>query len=268
MIGSSDNHRVYGLVLNNFHMMHKEITATFSAPWFKKFGIKPFPIDLQTMDLEGGTFIEELKDSLKAGYDPSRPIIVAIGDDARVSGNVIDGRHRLYCLAKLHESGVPLPSPFPKGEVEVKSPDHYRALVASYESRGMSKGSRYAKAYIQKNLTGIAKDHLELEPKSLKELIRSLGFKNEALASKIIDDYQGPQKKPKKQRYKLATRGLPESLATSWTRDSSPVYAKNDEPLDLIVSYHNCPDCETHLKVTTTLNGNVLRIESAIQISK
>lgn len=43
----------------------------------KKYGIKGFPVDPKTMDLEDGQFIDELTDSLKAGYDPTKPIVTA-----------------------------------------------------------------------------------------------------------------------------------------------------------------------------------------------
>jgi hypothetical protein len=71
--------------------------ALYTAPFMKRFGIKSFPIDPQTMDLESD-FLQGLMASVKAGYDASRPIIVAKSEDGRIDGYPIDGRHRLYCL--------------------------------------------------------------------------------------------------------------------------------------------------------------------------
>jgi hypothetical protein len=39
-----------------------------------KYGIKGFPVDPKTMNLEDGQLIEELMDRLKAGYNTNKPI--------------------------------------------------------------------------------------------------------------------------------------------------------------------------------------------------
>lgn len=253
--------------------MHRETPAQFSAPFFKKHGIKPFVIDPQTMDVLD-EFFQELLESLKSGYDHTKPIIIAVSDDERVSGQVIDGRHRLYGLAKLKERGVPLPSPFPKGEIEVKDIDHLRALIASYEARGMSKGAKYQKAHIERNLKGIIKDNEELHGKNMLGFIKSLGFTNEAIASRVVDDYMGPAKtKLKKQpQVRHVPAGLPESLAGAWPQEkevSAPsVYADKDEDFNIKVSYHNCPQCNSLLKIMENDKNGSIRIEAAPKIRK
>lgn len=247
--------------------MHKETLPAFTKPWMKRLGIKPIVVDLRTMDIEGGTFIEELRGSLRAGYDPARPIIVATSDDERADGQVIDGRHRLYVLDQLKERGITLPSPFPLGKVEVKDLDHLRALIASYEQRGRSKGAKYVKAHIEHNLKGIIQDHPE-QGKNISKFIMSLGFSNESIIHQIVDDYQGPTKKGKpKRKVRYVSRGLPESVAGAWPSTES-VYAGRDERLDLIISFHNCPKCKTTLKISNTEKGECVLVEAVPVIAK
>jgi hypothetical protein len=125
--------------------MHREEKSVFSATWFKKYNIKPYPIDPKSMDLTK-EFLDELTDSLHGGYDSTKPIIVSVCEsDERLSGLVIDGRHRLYCLAKLHERGIKLPDPFPVAYKEVDSISQLRAHRAAYEEKNRSKSAKFAR---------------------------------------------------------------------------------------------------------------------------
>lgn len=247
--------------------MHKEKPILFAAPFMKKYGIKGFPVDPRTMDIAEGQFIEELMDSLKAKYDSTKPILVAKCEtDERCDGYVVDGRHRLYCLAKMKEKGVPLPSPFPMAYIDVKDANHLRALIAQYEERNRSKGGKYAKAWIEENLGAIIEDNLEVKGDKIGEYIKSLGFTNTAIISKMVDTYMGPSKKPRKQKTRHVA-GLPESLQSSWKEENDKsVYAGKDERFDTKISYKPCPDCKQILKILTDLQGTVLKVEAAPKI--
>jgi hypothetical protein len=176
--------------------MHREKPMLLTAPFMKKYGIKPFPVDPKTMDVAEGQFMEELMDSLKAGYDSTKPILIAkCEDDDRIDGYVIDGRHRCYCLAKLKERGIPLPNPFPISMIDVRDVNHLRALIAQYEERNRSKGGRFAKAWIQENLKAIVDENIEVQGSyKIGDFIKSLGFTNTAIISGIVDDYMGASK--------------------------------------------------------------------------
>jgi hypothetical protein len=239
--------------------MYKEVPNLFSAPFFKKHKIKPYPIDPATMDLDS-TFIAELMDLIR-NYDKTKPIIIARSDDERLDGYPIDGRCRLYCMAKNLERGIPLPSPFPVAQIEVKDANELRALIAEYENKNRSKGAKFSKAWVEQNLKAIIMDNIEVKGADIIPYVKSLGFSNEAVLCRLVDDYNG-EPKSKKAKTKRQTGGLPESLAASWSADSS-VYAEKDEQLDVTVSYHSCPDCKSHLKITTDANGRVLKVESA-----
>ena len=156
------------------------------------------------------------------------------------------------------------------GKVDVKDVDHLRAMVANYERRGMSKAAKYSKAHLEDNLKGIIRDHPE-KGGDITTFIKSLGFTDDTIIDKVVDDYMGPAKaeRPWRRRAKMVSRGLPESLANTWPRDESEsVYASEDEPLDLIISYHNCPECKAVLKISANDKGSIMRIEAAPKIAK
>jgi hypothetical protein len=248
--------------------MHKEKPVLFTAPFMKKLGILPFPVDTQTMDLEG-EFIQELMDSLKAGYDRNKPILIARSEDARIDGYPIDGRHRLYCMAKLKERGVPLPNPFPLGIIEVKDANELRALCAEYEAKNRSKGARFSKAQIEKNLKAIISDNVEVQGiEKMHAFLKSLGFTNDSIIDHVVDDYTGSGKKPagkSKRQNKRPVVGLPESLKGSWTASESVLAdddKNNSERFDVQVSYKKCPDCDHLLAITTDFSGTVLSVKS------
>lgn len=110
------------------------------------------------MDIEDGQFIEELMDSLKSGFDFSRPILIAKSDNGLLDGVVIDGRHKCYCLSKLKEKGMSLPQPFPISYIEVRDANHLRGLIAEHKERSRGKGARYSKAWARGNLFGLTED--------------------------------------------------------------------------------------------------------------
>jgi hypothetical protein len=61
--------------------------------------------------------------------------------------------------------------------------------------------------------------------------------------------------------------GLPESVKSSGDSSSS-VYAGKDERFDVKHSYRECPECKTLLKITTDLQGTVLKLEYAPTIKE
>ena len=243
----------------------------FTAPFMKKYGLKPFPIDPKTMDITEGQFIEELMDSLKAGYDSTKPILIAkCEDDDRIDGYVIDGRHRCYCLAKLKERGIPLPNHFPISMIDVRDVNHLRALIAQYEERNRSKGGRFAKAWIQENLKAIVDENIEVQgADKIGDFIKSLGFTNTAIISGIVDDYMGAPKPADKQKKKVRqVVGLPESVKGAWDSSPGSVLAGKEERFDIQYSYHSCPDCKTLLKITADLHGTVVKVKQAPTIKE
>jgi hypothetical protein len=246
-------------------MMYKETPNLFYPPFFKKQKIKPYPVDPNTMDLDS-TFIAELMDSLKAGYDKTKPIILARSEDERLDGYPIDGRCRLYCMQKNLERKVPLPSPFPVAYLDVENADQLRALIAEYENKNRSKGAKYSKAWVEQNLKAIIKDNAEIQGDKIGAFIKSLGFTNDAVISKMVDEYQGRPTKVKKEKQKRPVVGLPQFLRDSWISQNSSILADSDERLDIQISYKECPDCKNLLKITTDLKGTVLKIESAPSI--
>jgi hypothetical protein len=247
--------------------MYKEQPTLFYPPFFKKHKIRGYPVDPNTMDLDS-SFISELMDSLKAGYDKTKPIILARSDDERLDGFPIDGRCRLYCMQKNLERGVSLPSPFPVAYIDVENADQLRALIAEYENKNRSKGAKYSKAWVEQNLTAIIKDNAEVQGDRLGAFIKSLGFTNDAVISKMVDEYQGKPKKVKKEKKTRPVVGLPESLKDAWKSEASSTHADEKDELDVQVSYKECPDCNNLLKITTDLKGTVLKIESAPTIKK
>lgn len=240
----------------------------FTAPFMKRQHIKPYPIDPNTMDLDS-PFVQELMDSLAGGYDKSKPIILARSDDDRLDGYPIDGRMRLYALAKNVERGVPLPSPFPLAYIDVTDANELHALIAQYEEKNRSKGSKYSKAWVEQNLKAIIKDNIEVQgPDKIAEFIRSCGFTNNAVISNLVDEYKGKATRERPSKNRRSVRGLPEELLQQqWAPDDSraAVYAGADDNLDLIVDYqHSCPSCKAHLKVVSEpTTGKVVRIEKA-----
>lgn len=234
----------------------------------KRYGIKSFPIDPQTMDLEGD-FLQGLMSSVKAGYDMSRPLIVAKSDDEKIDGYLVDGRHRCYVLGKLQEQKIPLPSPFPISFIDVKDANHLRALIAQYEEKGMSKASRYAKNHIQQNLKEIVEDKYKELGDGIFSFIQSLGFSNAALVADVVDAAAGKNSKRKKHSFdnRPISNTLPPHLTGRWANES--VYAEESERFDVLIDFkHACPDCKAPLKITTDVTGKVVKVESAPKIQQ
>lgn len=251
--------------------MYKAKSVLFGAPFMKKLGILPFEIDTSTMQV-GDEFIEELMDSLKAGYDRNKPILIARSEDSRLNGYIIDGRHRCYALAKLKERSVPLPNPFPLGIIEVKDANELRALIAEYEAKNRSKGARFSKAMVEKNLKGIIEDNIELQgAEKMHSFLKSLGFTNDAIINQVVDHYTGSKEKKngknaRPKQHQRSVIGLPESLKSSWVSTGSSTLADSNEELNVITSYkHKCPDCNHLLAITTDFKGTVLSVKSAQQ---
>jgi hypothetical protein len=239
----------------------------YTAPFMKRYGIKPFPVDPQTMDLDGD-FLQGLMSSVKAGYDASRPIIVAKSDDERIDGYLIDGRHRCYVLGKLQEQNIPLPNPFPIAFLDVKDANHLRALIAQYEQVGMSKSARYAKNHIQQNLKAIVEEKYQELGDGIFSFIQSLGFSNAALVADVVDsisDRKSSKRKVSKATSEPIVPSLPPHLTQRWTDES--VYAKEGERFDILIDFkHSCPDCKAPLKIVTDITGKVVKVESAPKI--
>lgn len=238
----------------------------FTAPFMRKYGLKPFPVDVKTMDIEDGQFLQDLSDSVRSGYDMSRPIIVAKSEDERIDGQIIDGRHRVYVLAKLQEQRVPLPSPFPLSFVEVRDANHLRALIAQYESKGRSKAGKYAKAHIDLCIKAIVDDKYKEVGDGIFTYIQSLGFSNSATIADVVESVREPNSRKHRKirqegRPSAISSSLPPHLTSRWT-DPSDVYAKKGERFDTLISYHKCPDGHP-LKITTDLTGRVLKVEAA-----
>jgi hypothetical protein len=254
-------------------MVYREQTPKYSAPFFKKYGINPYPIDLQTMDLEGD-FLQGLMSSVRAGYDRARPIIIAKSEDQRLDGYVLDGRHRLYVLGKLLEQGVALPSPFPVSFVDVKDADHVRALIASYEEKGISKGSKYAKQHIQANLKAIVEDNYEKQP-DIKSYIESLGFSNRSIIDSIVDTFietkeQKQKRKNAKNHGKLESGASPKNhvMPDIPNSDKPWVSPVDGDRTDVIVYFRDCPCCKDSLKIVNDTSGGLLELTAAKKIAQ
>lgn len=258
--------------------MHREEQPLFEAPFFRKLRIQPYPISSKTMQLSED-FLGELTDSLKGGYDSTKPIIVSVCEsDERLSGLVIDGRHRLYCLAKLNERGVKLPNPFPIAYLEVNSISQLRALRAQYEEKNRSKAAKYAKAWIEENIRGVVEADYGEHMKDIYSYIRSLGFTNDTIIGQVVDEYIGKENhkhkkghgrgRPRKETGNRSfIENLPESLKQKWADEPASVYAGKDERFDIVIGYHSCPSCKDQLKITSDTKGHVIKIETAPKIS-
>src|SRR5687767_7024341 len=109
------------------------------AEFCRRFGCKPYEISPEFLDLDTD-FIKELSESLQAGYDASKPVVLAQGPK-EIQGAVVDGKHLLLAVYLLEKKGIKIkPKPTITFE-EIGSLEEYKARVAHYVLKSRSKNN-------------------------------------------------------------------------------------------------------------------------------
>lgn len=263
-----------------------DIQKFFEPGWFKTeydFQIKGFPLDEY---FDTSEFINELAENLAAGYDESKPVILAKSRDPDIKGSVCDGRHRLYVGNLLLKRIGKLPN-FAFKWVDVADMDTLKALRAEFERKNRSKDSRISKKWMEKNLSDIAESNLDSQRGKLPSYIMSKGFHNRKIIDRIIRDVEEQRviRKHERKVYDPAANQAKVDAAVAKSREKwgisnggdfeyNRVSGKQDEQYaadnpDLMTTYnHSCPDCKVPLKIVTDRIGNVIDVSRGLKVQQ
>jgi hypothetical protein len=229
----------------------------------RKYGIKPFIMDVEE-NIDSILFYE-LMENIEAGYDVSRPLVLAQGP-ADLQGLVIDGKHRLCCIYALEESGIKI-RPHPSILYEpISSMDQYHARVAHYVMLSKSKDGKLARRIIAKNLSEIINPNYAMGDK-LPDYITGLGFLLQSTIKNVISMLRKERAgKPRKVGNK---HGADISNLGDWGTvrmlggTSDGVYARPSDQLDVIATQKVCPGCGIPLVIVTKTDGRVMEMRCA-----
>lgn len=241
----------------------------FRAEFFKRYGIQDFPLDQETLDSRS-EFIDELAESFQtSGYDPQKPIIISTNDeDSRLTGIILDGRHRSITWQVMRNRGI-IPSEadarknaekkkifdryLPKVELEyVADLDAVTARQAFYDLHNQTKNAAVSKKRAEKNIKTLLKRHPEIT--TLDEAIQFLamkGFSNRKVVERIWKDMAreaAKQSKPKSPLHRVAQAfglknvdednpGVPEDKRSNISHEIAQTVE------GAVTKYAHCPTC-------------------------
>jgi|GEM_PF-6268960 len=201
-------------------MSELEEKTLFSAFFFKKNGIKSIDIDIHDLDLDS-EFLSNLKQSLRGGYDSTKPIIITESKNKDIDGQLIDGLHRSYALQLLYEQEKCKIEPVIVHEA-IKDLDHFRARKLHYELINQSKSLIISNKKADKSFTQIMDEHPELD--MLEKVIKFFvlkGFHNKAAITMIFNRYQAVEERRKtlRGRAKVISKATSEGNYNSYGMD-------------------------------------------------
>lgn len=202
-----------------------QVEQLFSAWFFEKEKIKPIVVDIEDIDLET-VFIPNLIQSLKGGFDKSRPLIVAKSAIKEIDGQLIDGLHRSYAIQRLYDKEKLRVVPTVVRE-EIKDIDHLRARRLHYELINQSKNIVVSNHKADKNFLQVMQAHPELQ--TLEQVMTFFflkGFYNKTTLTVVYNRYNAVN--ARKQAYQERAKKLAEAverpedklLNSDWTHHS------------------------------------------------
>lgn len=265
-----------------------DIKKHFEPDWFKTeydFQIKGFPLDEY---FDTSEFINELAENLSAGFDESKPIILAKSRDPSIKGSVCDGRHRLYVGNLLLRRIGKLPN-FAFKWVDVPDMDTLKAVRAEFERKNRSKDSKISRKWMEKNLEELVESNLDSQHAKLPSYIMSKGFHNRKIVDRIIKNVEERRARDRqeKKHYNPAANQAKVNAAVRNSREKWGIslggeYEYNqipegngkskqlaeDDP-DLLASYsHSCPDCGSPLKIISNKIGSIVSVSHGMKIEQ
>ena len=226
-----------------------------------RFGIQSFEISPEFIDLDSG-FLGELQESLQAGYDQSRPIVISQSSAKELNHIVLDGKHRCLALYNLERRGIHVTPMIVHRKVS--SIEQVKAITADFVLKSKSKNNKLAQKIIDDCLTGIVEKKVrERMPESkIPGYITSLGFGSSTMVIKLVAR-EKHKRTPKKAHSRLQSVsrsdwGLRE--ADDRTSADESIHAKPGET-DILKFYRPCPSCKDTLQILTKTDGTLLEIK-------
>ena len=226
-----------------------------------RFGIQSFEISPEFIDLDSG-FLGELQESLQAGYDQSRPIVISQSSVKELNHIVLDGKHRCLALYNLERRGIHVTPMIVHRKVS--SIEQVLAITADFVLKSKSKNNKLAQKIIDDCLTGIVEKKVrERMPESkIPGYITSLGFGSSTMVIKLV-----AREKHKRQPKKTSSR-LQSVSRSDWglreaderTSADASILAKPGET-DILKFYRPCPSCKDTLQILTKTDGTLLEIK-------
>jgi hypothetical protein len=187
--------------------MRKEAPEVVSYPFMEELGIAPIELDPETMDLRP-EFRTKLRELLKSGWNPDARMVIAKSKEARLNGQLLQGRHRCLEIGELLKDGFPFDtSKILFSYKRVNDADEFRTLRSAYElAATTAKDQRKSKALIRADISTVVKnryDEDDSKQNKTLEFLRSKGFTDDNLSREIINNYmESLKKKADKKRKK------------------------------------------------------------------
>jgi len=208
-----------------------------------RFGIQSFEISPEFIDLDSG-FLGELQESLQAGYDQSRPIVIS-------QSSVKELNHIIHVTPNIVHR-------------KVSSIEQVLAITADFVLKSKSKNNKLAQKIIDDCLTGIVQKKLneKMSDSRLPGYITGLGFGSSTMVIKLV------AREKKKRTPKTAHSRLQSVSRSDWglreadnrTSADDSIHAKPGET-DILKFYRPCPSCKDTLQILTKTDGTLLEIK-------
>lgn len=129
--------------------------------FFEASKIKPITIEEDDAIEVETQFMHNLLESLRAGYDPEHPIIIAESKNEQVNGQLVDGMHRCFAIQELQKEGLII-NPVVK-RIAIKDLDDLDAQRLRYDQLNQSKNFYTASKKAHLRFGTIMDRHPELD---------------------------------------------------------------------------------------------------------
>jgi hypothetical protein len=233
----------------------------------EKRGLKPFPINEESIDLDSG-LIEQLMDTFRNNaYDRSMTLVIARSDEPSIDKEVVDGRHRIVALYRLFKKGIQAKLP-PITQEDIPDVATLNCRIAHYVQMSRSKHPALAKKIVEHRIRDVIESNIERYGDKLPDKIVKMGFSSVTIVNKLLDEVKEKRQQKRKpgQRPLKATHpalqydfGGSEFWGTSKRYPNEPIQAGPGDKLDELTSFRPCPCCKPpkRLAIVTGLDGSL-----------
>ena len=252
--------------------MRRQNVEVLHEKWMVKKGIGPIELDPRFLDLRK-EHRDEIRESLgNHGWIHTMPLVLAESDDPSISGQVLDGRHRVITVNDMLRLGIKFDwQGIPVKLEHIENESQLMLRRAEYEATtGIQKERSTSKRWMEYNVTTVIKSKAEegLAENKILDYLHANGFTNAAIAREITEQVLNTlQEKDLKRRKKqgaqrLIEQNMREKLAGvadphSWGIPKDHALLGNEDPA--ITTYrreikYECEECG-HINTPLILIG-------------